>query len=326
MASYTIKHITRYTYFSTVIDCTNQVMLYPIADANLEVLKHDLVISHLPSVEVFTDYFGNAVGVFSVVKPHNELLIKSIAKVETKPIALPLDTMAAAEQWYYLMGLKDKIPFMDFLNIEAFQSSEEAKEMLNTIIDYEKTPFQNAINLSAYVYNQFNYQKGVTNVETKAEDIWQLKAGVCQDFAHILIVFLRMFEIPARYVSGYICPKDKEFRGEGATHAWIEMYVPEYGWIGLDPTNNCVVNDRHVRLAVGRSFYDCTPVKGTYKGSGEHKLEVLVEIENGTPKKTTQKVGLPVFTYETKTPGQPINSYRHFLEIQQRQQQQQQQQ
>jgi len=132
--------------------------------------------------------------------------------------------------------------------------------------------------------------------------------------------------LAARYVSGYICPKDKEMRGEGATHAWVEAYIPNYGWLGLDPTNNCLVNDRHVRLAVGRNFLDCTPVKGTYKGSGEHTLEVSVEIKNGDAKKSSQKQGPPKFSYEAKNPGEPINSYRYYLEVQQKQQQQQQQQ
>jgi transglutaminase-like putative cysteine protease len=211
---------------------------------------------------------------------------------------------------------------MDFLKPEIFISYDEVKNILNDIISEEKTPLQNAIAFSEYVYNNFTYQKGITSVETKTEDVLKLKAGVCQDFAHILIIFLRMFEIPSRYVSGYICPKDKEMRGEGATHAWVEAYIPNYGWLGLDPTNNCIVNDQHVRLATGRNFTDCTPVKGTYKGSGEHILEVSVEIKNGTTRKTSEKQGLPKFSYQAKNPGEPINSYRYYLEVQQKQQQQ----
>ena len=190
----------------------------------------------------------------------------------------------------------------------------------------QKTPMLNCdIALSEYVYNNFQYKKGITSIETKTEEVWQLKAGVCQDFAHILLIFLRMFTIPSRYVSGYICPKDKEMRGEGATHAWIEAYIPNYGWLGLDPTNNCIVNDQHVRLSTGRNFADCTPVKGTYKGSGEHTLEVSVEIKNGISKKVSEKQDMPKFSYQEKNPGEPINSYRYYLEVQQKQQQQQQQ-
>ncbi|TDH26079.1 transglutaminase family protein [Segetibacter sp. 3557_3] len=326
MASYKIIHVTRYTYASTVIDCTNQVMLYPIVDTNLEVKKHEVKISHNPVIETFVDYFGNYIGVFSVIKPHTELLIESIADVETKPVQPPIDGIPAAEQWQHLYDLKDHVLYMDFLTKQPFPSEEEVRGELNSLIDYSKSPLQNGQALSSYVYNNFNYQKGVTNVETPTEEVWRLKAGVCQDFAHILLVFLRMYDIPARYISGYICPKDKEMRGEGATHAWVEAHIPGYGWLGLDPTNNCIVNDRHVRLAVGRNFYDCTPVKGTYKGSGEHTLEVSVEITNGNVRRSEERPTLPVFNYQAKNPGEPINSYRHYLEVQQKQQQQQQQQ
>ena len=326
MASYKIKHITRYSYTSTVIDCTNQIMLYPLIDALLEVRNHEIKISHNPAVETFVDYFGNHIGVFSVIKPHTELLIESVADVITKPITFPADDMNAREQWDLLKSLKNHAAYMDFLLPEVFVSYADVKNILSNVISEEKTPLQNAILLAEYVYSNFSYQKGITNVETKTEEVWQLKAGVCQDFAHILLIFLRMFEIPSRYVSGYICPKDKEMRGEGATHAWVELYVPNYGWLGLDPTNNCIVNDQHVRLATGRNFADCTPVKGTYKGSGEHTLEVSVEIKNGNSKKTAEKQGLPKFSYKAKNPGEPINSYRYYLEAQQKQQQQQQQQ
>jgi transglutaminase-like putative cysteine protease len=298
-------------------------MLYPIVDALLEVRNHEIKISNNPAVEIFVDYFGNHTGVFSVINPHTELLIESVADVITKPVTFPVDDTAAAIQWEHLRRLKNDMGYMDYLTPESFDSYWEVKTELSNIVTEEKTPLQNATALSEYVYNNFSYQKGLTSVETKTDEVWSLKAGVCQDFAHILLVFLRMFQIPARYVSGYICPKDKEMRGEGATHAWVETYIPNYGWLGLDPTNNCIVNDQHVRLAVGRNFTDCTPVKGTYKGSGEHTLEVSVEIKNGSSKKTAEKPGLPKFSYEAKNPGEPINSYRYYLEIQQKQQQQQ---
>jgi transglutaminase-like putative cysteine protease len=192
------------------------------------------------------------------------------------------------------------------------------------LVDYSLSPFNTAQVLSKYVYDNFEYRKGVTTVETEAGEIWKLKAGVCQDFAHILLVMLRMVGVPARYVSGYICPKNHELRGEGATHAWAEVCVPFYGWMGLDPTNNCIASDRHVRLAIGRNFSDCTPVKGTYKGSSEHTLEVSVVIENEHLKKEEEdkkNLQAPVFTYKSKVAAPQANSYRRYLEMQQQQQQ-----
>lgn len=318
MAEFHINHITRYTYPSTVIDCTNQLMLYPIIDRQQNVSKHELRISNDPAVEVFTDYFGNRIGVFSIVKPHNELTITSVIDVSTEPVEPPSDTALPNIQWEELEKSDRTVPFLDFLQTETFTAEEEVRGFLTTVVDKSKTPFANAQMLSEFVFRNFEYKKGVTNVETKIDDILKLKAGVCQDFAHLLIMMLRINGIPARYVSGYICPKNHDLRGEGATHAWVETYVPQHGWIGLDPTNNCIVSDRHVRLAIGRSFSDCTPVKGTYKGSSEHTLEVSVSIDNGHIRSEAEKVR--VFSYTSKNPGISNNSYRQYLEMQQQQQ------
>ena len=320
MPLYKIKHLTHYTYSSTVIDGVNQVMLYPIAEIRLDVKKHEIKVSHDPDIEVFTDFFGNQVGIFSVTKPHKELLIESVAEVVTHPILFPMDEASAEEQWQHLYGVKDDIDFMDFLTQEAFPSFEDMKNVLSTVINLSDKPLKNALVLSEYVYNNFTYQKGVTSIETKMEEVWNQKAGVCQDFAHILLVMLRMFGIPARYVSGYIAPKEEGVRGEGATHAWVEAYIPFYGWLGLDPTNNTIVNDGHVKIAVGRNFSDCTPVKGIYKGSGDHKLEVTVNIENGEPKSKPQTQGSAPYIFEVKHPAPAANSYRRYLEMQQQQQ------
>ncbi len=315
MADYHIKHITRYTYASTVIDCSNQVMLYPINDSLQIVKSHELKITNDPALEVFTDFFGNRIGVFSLVEPHNELTIQSDIVVSTTTVIAPLDDMPVAAQWE--CGI---FPYMDFMHREKFAGDEEMQQLLSGIVDSNRSPLVNAKILSEYVYNNFEYKKGVTSIETKVDEILELKAGVCQDFAHVLLVMLHMTGIPARYVSGYICPKDKEMRGEGATHAWVEAYIPFFGWLGLDPTNNCVVSDRHVRLAIGRNFSDCTPVKGTYKGSSEHTLEVSVVINNGNQKILEENDAQPAFTYTSKNPGVTNNSYQRFLEMQQQQQ------
>src|SRR3954451_2187641 len=325
MPAYRIRHITRYTYASPVIDCTNQIMLYPIIDDRLEVKNHEIRISQSPEVEVFVDYFGNRVGVFSVIKPHTELLIESVAEVFTKPVLVPNDEASAEEQWNHLEEIKDNLEFFDFLGEDKFPSSEIVKQTLRAEIAETDKPLKTALELSEFVYDNFEYKKGVTDIETPVEEIWEMKAGVCQDFAHMLAVMLRLFGIPARYVSGYVCPKETGVRGEGATHAWVEAYIPFYGWLGLDPTNNCIVTDGHVRIAVGRNFNDCTPVKGTYKGSGEHTLEVTVQIENGRQSKSDLSSNAPTFPYTVKNAAVPVNSYMKFIEMQQQQQQQQQQ-
>ena len=321
MSNYRIKHITKYSYPSPVIDSANQVMLFPLNDKLQDVKNHKIVISHQPLVEIFTDYFGNQVGVFSLLQPHSELTIQSTIDIETSETVLPADEAEASVQWEILNAAPEQAPFLDFLALDKFNAVAELTALANSMITDTSTPLEVSKKLSAYVYDNFEYKKGITNVETKVDEIWNIKAGVCQDFAHVLLVMLRIIGIPARYVSGYICPKNHELRGEGATHAWVEAYIPFYGWIGLDPTNNCIVSDRHVRLAIGRNFSDCTPVKGTYKGSSEHTLEVSVTIDNGSSNKEDE-TETPVFTYQVQNPGNTDNSYRRFIEIQQQQQQQ----
>ncbi len=316
MALFKIKHITRYTYHSPVTDSVNQVMLYPPENERQQVHSHELTVTGNPSIETFTDHFGNRLGIFTLVDPHTRLSIVSQVEVETKAAALPLVTHSAAMQWEELSQFQNDYLYMDYLQQEGFAEVAPVQEQVNAIVNREATPLEAASALSAFVYNNFQYQKGITSVETGIDEVWRLKGGVCQDFAHILLVMLRMINIPARYVSGYICPRNSELRGEGATHAWVEACLPHYGWLGLDPTNNCITDDRHIRLAVGRSFYDCTPVKGTYRGDAAHTLEVSVVIGNDDAEKEEPQVS-PVFSYQVHAEAPVANSYRQFMEQQQ---------
>jgi transglutaminase-like putative cysteine protease len=328
MPSYKIKHRTRYIYAAPVIDCANQLMIYPLPDERLTVKSHAVTISRHPDVASFTDYFGNQVGVFTLIEPHAELVIDSVAEVETHPIQFPMDEETAPTQWAQLTELRTDIAFMDFLKVPPCEIEAEIRQALSGIVTAGAKPLKHALELSEYVHDHFQYQQGVTTIETPVEDIWRLRAGVCQDFTLLLLYLVRLAGLPARYVSGYVCPREEGVRGSGATHAWVEVYIPFYGWLGLDPTNNCIVNDGHVRMAIGRNFADCTPVKGTYKGTGEHRLEVSVHIENGDAQKAEAAPEAPMYVQHTPTPPEPVNSYRKYLlnwEQQQQQQQQQQQ-
>lgn len=324
MPSYKIKHLTRYAYAAPVIDCANQLMIYPLEDDRLDVKTQVVTISNNPDIAFFTDYFGNQVGVFTVIRPHTELLIDSMLEVETRPIQFPMDEESAARQWQHLVDIRYDAAFIDFLDPHTSPLHEEIRAALQEVVDGNEKPLKNALVLSEYVYATLQYEQGVTSVETPTEEIWALKAGVCQDFAHLLLFMLRLIGVPARYVSGYVCPKEEGVRGAGATHAWVEAYIPFYGWLGLDPTNNTIVNDGHVRMAIGRNFADCTPIKGTYKGTGAHTLTVSVHIENGAPRKADHGPEAPVYVREAPAPVAPVNSYRKYVTWAQQQQQQQQ--
>lgn len=317
MPKFKIQHITKYTYNSPVRDSANQIILFPIKDEYQEVMKHDLMITGDPVVETYNDYYGNEVGSFMHAAAHTSMVIDSKMEVITKARALPDDRLPKEEQWAYLRLLRGQMPFMDFMKVEQFDGSNEIASIAEVQQSRERTPLEAAGELTRYVYEHFEYIKGVTSVETTLNEIWKLKAGVCQDFAHILSAMLRSIDMPARYVSGYVCPNKGGMRGEGATHAWVEAYVPFYGWLGFDPTNNVLATDLHVRLAVGRNFSDCSPAKGTYKGTSSQTLEVGVTVsyDGGYTHNELNTVLTP-----QPNPSEARNSYRKFMEQQQQQQ------
>jgi len=316
MSKFKIRHITKYTYEVPVRDSANQIMLYPIQDEFQEVLQSQIVITGDPQVEMHRDYFGNQVGTFTHASPHQELIIDVRLVVETKPINFSSNNKKVDEQWAELRQLRYQADLIDFLRQENFSLLAEVMTVVESIQTSQQSPLNAAIQLCDFVFKKFTYKKGITTVESTLDEVWKLKSGVCQDFAHILLVMLRLIDIPARYVSGYICPNKSGMRGEGATHAWVEAFIPFFGWIGIDPTNNCIVNDSHVRLAVGKNFSDCSPVKGTYRGTSNHTLEVAVSVsyEDGSVVDTTSEVldPEPITSFSK-------NSYRRNQEIQMQQ-------
>ena len=325
MPRFVIHHVTKYTYQEPVRDSANQIMLFPVKDENQEVQSQQLIITGNPFVEILTDYYGNQAGTFMNLEPHTELKIDSTIAIVTRPVIFPADDIAIEEQWSHLYQIRHVVPYLDFLKQENFVALDEVKKIADAGFYKSVSVYVAVQQLNTYVYQNFKYIQGITSVETTLDEIWKLRAGVCQDFAHILMVMLRLLGIPERYVSGYVCPHDNDLRGEGATHAWVEAYIPFYGWLGLDPTNNCIVNDRHVRLAIGRNFSDCSPVKGTYKGTAEQTLEVGVSVshEDGVTDKKIAAVLMPqVVTVKFNEDGTINNSYRKYMEMMQQQQQQ----
>jgi transglutaminase-like putative cysteine protease len=291
-------------------------MLYPIKDALQEVIQQSITITGNPIVDLYFDPYGNQVGTFTQAKPHKELIIDSKLIVETFLHRMPDDSTPADLQWLELGTLKQQVEFIDFLRFEKFSAQQEMENIIEAERCKNCTPFATAKDFCDYIYRNFEYKKGITTVESTLDEVWSLRSGVCQDFAHILLVMLRAVGIPARYVSGYICPKKNGMRGEGATHAWVEAYVPFYGWLGLDPTNNTLVDDAHVRLAVGKNFSDCSPVKGTYRGTSNHTLDVSVSVgyEDGETTDGEHEILKP----EVK-PSARKNSFRRHQEMQMQQ-------
>ena len=325
MPKFNVVHITKYIYPSEVTDSANQIILYPKSSDLQQVISNKIYISPFAVVETFHDYFGNEVGMFTIIDPHHELEIKVDLVVETLPIPEINQTLSVEAQWNSLDSLKFEYPYVDFLQKELFTCKDEIQKVFSKLINTDMNIHDVVFALSNFIFNNFSYTQGITNIETTVDEIWKIRAGVCQDFAHLLIEMLRLLNIPARYVSGYISPSNIEMRGEGATHAWVEAYIPEIGWKGIDPTNDCWQTDRHIIIATGRDFRDCTPVKGTYKGPSDNILTVSVIITNEHTKEQTNVPINPQPSYVSMTNGRESknisNSYQQYLEAQQQQQQ-----
>ena len=317
MATFYIKHITKYTYSKDVIDGATLIRLHPINDEFQKVNSHFLTITNNTFVETFTDFYNNRVGTFMITEPHSELVIESDVEVITFDRIFPDDSVDTPSQWLALKKLKQDINFIDFLQHRPFSGSQDVLKLIESKNLKSKSPYKAVLELCEYIYQNFKYHKGITNVDSSIEEVWKLKAGVCQDFTVLLLQMVRMLGIPARYVSGYICPNDAITRGEGATHAWIEAYIPFYGWLGIDPTNNAIANENHVRLAIGRNYNDCSPVKGVFKGKVEAELHVKVHVS------TSKNMVNSTTQTDNFIPLETDNSFQQNLERIQQQQMQQ---
>jgi transglutaminase-like putative cysteine protease len=277
MPIFKIHHITRYEYDRPVKESVNEIKIYPLQCATQEVLQHDLSITGNPEVQTFMDYWGNKTGAFNLLAAHKLLKIESKLLVRTTATSqLQLNFHSGFEQ--LRDELNESLLLIEMARTSAIKTQDVVGNIQQTICQPGRSIAAVTEACSEYIYRNFKYIKGITNIETTVDEIIAHRAGVCQDFAHLMLQILRSCQIPARYVSGYICPNKDGLRGEGATHAWVEVYVPGTGWAGIDPTNNVWVTNKHVKLAVGRDFRDCTPVKGTFKGPAKQTLSVFVAV------------------------------------------------
>lgn len=299
MAVFKIVHITKYQYNWPIKESINEIRLFPHHFDNQDVLQYQLLITHSPIVEISRDYYGNRVGNFNNLEAHEEMTIESRMLVRVNhSLKIPeIDSTTVKD----LDSEKANSILLQRLSYpETINKQKEIDHILKKINHPEKSIIAIAQECNDYIFKNFTYTKGITNIETTVDEILEIRKGVCQDFAHVLLQLLRTAGIPARYVSGYICPNESGLRGEGATHAWVEIYTPTQGWLGLDPTNNIWTMDNHVKLSVGRNFYDCTPVKGTFKGFARQTLSVCVSIgyEDGRQFEEINDVQLQEVTVE----------------------------
>lgn len=293
MPVFKIHHITKYEYDRPVSESINEIRIFPFQCPEQEVLQHDLLITGQPEVQVFNDYWGNKTGLFSLIESHRQLTIESKLIVRT--------TMASQLRVNFHSGFAalqqesaSSLQLLELTRPDSIEQQNLIREITAQVYAEGKSVAHTVEHSSEFIFKHFKYTKGITTIETTVDEILQHQGGVCQDFAHVLLQILRTLNIPCRYVSGYICPNKNGMRGEGATHAWVEAWIPGYGWAGIDPTNNVWVTNNHVKLAVGRNFGDCSPIKGTFKGPSRQDLFVFVSVgyEDGHIFQETTRVKL----------------------------------
>jgi transglutaminase-like putative cysteine protease len=255
----------------------NEIKIFPFVVPEQEVLHQELIITGQPEVLTFTDYWGNKTGCFNLLQPHKEMVIES--KLTVRTAIAPEPSIALPSYVKDLeLAIGNDLHLLELVRTSPSSSEALMQSYIASFYSPEKTIDQIVKDCCAFIFTDFTYIKGITTIETTVDEIVAQKAGVCQDFAHVMLELLRMIGIPSRYVSGYICPNKNGMRGEGATHAWVEAFIPNHGWIGIDPTNNVWATNNHVKLAVGRDFSDCTPAKGTFKGPARQSLSVYVSV------------------------------------------------
>jgi transglutaminase-like putative cysteine protease len=277
MPVFKIHHITKYEYDRFVQESVNEIRIFSYQDRSQEVVDHELSITGAPEILSYTDYWGNRTGVFNVLLPHKELVIDSRLIVSTKNSGELLinylgDFTALREE------VNGNLKLLELSRPDMIVSTDAIAAIIDSIDDHTSSIAEIVQRCCNNIFNRFQYIKGITNIETTVDELLEKQVGVCQDFAHVMLQVLRTLNIPSRYVSGYICPNKDGLRGVGATHAWVEAWLPAHGWAGIDPTNNVWVTNSHVKLAVGRNFNDCTPAKGSFKGPARQNLSVYVSV------------------------------------------------
>jgi transglutaminase-like putative cysteine protease len=280
-------HTTRYWYSGPVSMCHTEVHLQPRPRAHQSILEFELDVSPTPdSTLTRQDYFGNEVTFFSIAEPHRELIITSRCLANVEPAAPPALDLSPAWELVREEISKHNIP-------ETFEASQFTFESPSVPVGAQFAryaapsfvagrPFLSSVeDLSHRIFTEFHYDRRATTVATPVNEVLESKRGVCQDFAHVMIACLRSLKLPARYISGYV-RTGGDFAGEEASHAWVSVWCPVFGWQDFDPTNNVLPHGEHFTVAWGRDYSDVTPVKGVALGGGEQVISVSVDVSPQT--------------------------------------------
>jgi transglutaminase-like putative cysteine protease len=257
------------------------------------VVDYQLNISPKPTEfsEKF-DFFGNTLTRFSIQEHHKTLKVTALSKIQRDYTLAPeiyrsengqsinlIDALAILKsEGHALYEVRQFI----LESILIANISSDIRAYAEQSFKPNRSIFEATYELMERIFDDFEFNSNVTNVATPIHEVIKEKKGVCQDFAQIAIACVRSVGLPARYVSGYIetlpPPGKEKLVGTDASHAWFSVYIPTFGWVDFDPTNNQIPKNQHIIVAHGRDYYDVPPLKGVIYSSGKNKMKVAVDI------------------------------------------------
>lgn len=293
---YRIHHRTAYEYASEVLHAHHLLHLVPRPAPFQQCLEHTISIgpaSFRRRDEI--DAFGNALTRIEFDEPHSALEVVAQMEVEVHPRpkvfaehSLPWDRLCADLVYHGIWPTRENLDACRFRHESAYVRVKQE------FTDYSAECFAPgrpivacAEALMKKLFRDMKYAPGETTVRTSLREILKKRRGVCQDFSHLMIACLRSRGLAARYVSGYLragpirttSAAATSAIGAGATHAWVAVYTPPFGWLEFDPTNDAWVGTDHVAVAWGRDFGDVSPLHGVLLGGATHELSVSVDVE-----------------------------------------------
>ena len=281
---YRVRHETAYSYANDVVHSHQLLHLVPRPAPYQQCLEHTIDISpaaYRRKEEI--DAFGNPVTRVEFEHPHRRLEVRTDMEVEI--YSRPSITAADTIPWDRLatrFNYTGRSPGRDDLEAVRFRSESPYVRVKTMFTDYAEDCFPAkrpilacAQALMTKLHTELMYAPGATTIATPVTEVLEIRRGVCQDFAHLMIACLRSRGLAARYVSGYV----RSLVGSAASHAWVSVYAPPFGWLELDPTNDTMVGTDHIAVAWGRDFGDVSPLRGIILGGGSHRLSVDVRVE-----------------------------------------------
>jgi transglutaminase-like putative cysteine protease len=285
---YAVRHRTTYNYHSDVAYSRLIAHLGPRATSRQQTLAFEVNVTPEP-VERFerSDFFGNTTDWFTIDEPHDvlDIVAESRVVVETAPalspeLSSPWETVRKA---FEIPSDADTLEAVQYaFDTPLTSPSEEVVAYAQASFAPERPLLACVLELNTRIHTDFKYDKEATDTRTTVEHSFELRAGVCQDFAHIGIAAVRAMGLPARYVSGYLLthppPGRERLIGADASHAWFSVWIPPFGWVDFDPTNDMLPSSSHITVAWGRDYCDVAPIHGIITGGSEHEVEVAVDV------------------------------------------------